>query len=83
MTRDLWLVGQGDGPVATVIGLANAWAACLGDSARVARIGLVREIVDRHASLTLTVAPALATYRPDMTEAELRAWAAGLVACLS
>lgn len=42
----------------------------------------LRETLEGFANLVFTVYPAAMTYRPDMPEAELRAWAASLMSVL-
>jgi len=48
-----------------------------------AAIDTVEEAVGRYEALVLGLMPATLEYRPDMTDAQLRAWAADLVEVLN
>jgi hypothetical protein len=69
-----------------VCGNAHSTANAMADGphkAKVKRlIGEAREALTQHQALVFAVYPAAMTYRPDMPEAELREWAASLMASL-
>lgn len=65
-------------------GLANSMCALVGDKdkhapTRKTAIAHMGEVADRYAALVVTLAGALATYDPAMTEVQLRAWAAEMM----
>lgn len=66
-------------------GLANSMCALVGDRDRHAetrKTGIVTmgKVADRYGELVVTLAGAVATYDPAMSEAQLRAWAAEMMA---
>lgn len=69
-----------------VVSNAHATANAMADGphkAKVKRlIGEAKEALTDYQTLVFAVYPAAMTYRPDMPEAELRAWAASLVEAL-
>lgn len=69
-----------------VCGNAHSTANLMADGphkAKVKRlIGEAKEALAGFQELVFAVYPAAMTYSPDMTEAELREWAAGIVAAL-
>lgn len=88
LDRDLTLAGGAEAVVDNVNGLAFSMNALLGDRntqkpRNAASMRAVREIAERYQSLVFAVAPAALTYRADMSEQELRAWAASFINALS
>lgn len=65
-------------------GLANSMCALVGSKdrhveARKTAIATMAEVADRYEALVVTLAGAVATYDPAMSEAQLRAWAAEMM----
>lgn len=69
-----------------VCGNAHSTANAMADGphkAKVKRlIGEAKEALTQHQALVFAVYPAALTYSPDMSETDLRAWAADLMAAL-
>ncbi len=86
MQRDLSLLPVAPDALDTVLGLANAMNSMMSKAGPGAvnarRIAAVAEMVTRYQALVLALAPAAVMYRPDMGEAELRAWAADMMGAL-
>lgn len=85
LDRDLWLVANADPIIDTVAGLANAMNSILKHQRRdvnAARVKAVQEMVGRYGNLVLAVTPSVLEYRENMTEEELRNWAASLMLAL-
>lgn len=88
LERDLSLAGGVEPVRDTLCGLAFSMNAVFAGKHPVkapnARaIDLGREMLTRYQALVLAVAPSALEYRPDMSEQELRAWAASLINALS
>ena len=88
MLRDLDLAARAPAVSDVMQGLAASTNALYSASnalkaKNAACMSLAREISGRYVALVLAVAPAALEYREDMTEAELRAWAAELVRALA
>lgn len=85
LSRDFWLIANRAAIWDTVAGNAAAAIAVMPNrftDRSYARVAAVGEMLDRYEALAFAVGPSLATYRPDMGEAELREWANALVSTL-
>lgn len=85
--RAFELAGQGDAFRRLVLGSAHAAANAMAETGQKARVkGAIRDAQDmaeHYQALVFTVLPALMTYRADMSEPELRAWAASIAGAQS
>lgn len=80
------LAGNAHRIAETVTGHAHAAVNCMADgpvkNTAKARIGEVKAMCDEFARLTLGLLPFTLEYSEDMSEADLRAWAARVVEAL-
>ena len=84
--RAFLLAGRTTLVAESVCGAAHATANAMVDTPHKikvkGRIDEAREILAHYQDLVFTVYPAAMEHRPEMTEAELRAWAARMVEAL-